>query len=268
MTAEALIPQVRAWPTAEFDDLRRAAAAAVSHPGGRLWRLRAVDRGVELRAEAPGHPNPSGPGLASIRIAAGAALLNMRLTIAATGDSPVTTLVPESGPSRTLAILRRGSPADPTPVESALAEVVGRPRPRHSELARLPVRDSIRNLLRRAAEAEGVWLRTILDPRDREQLAGLVPAAACRANGMLVVIGSNHDVPAAQLRAGQGLQRVVLTAAGLGLAVRVLAWPPDLRAADRLPAGIGGRGLAPQVVLEIGRPLIRCAAPAPGWRRR
>ncbi|MFC4950750.1 hypothetical protein [Pseudonocardia sp. GCM10023141] len=260
MTAELLGLQVPTTPWIEVEHLRRAANAAVAQPGDRPWRLWPVDRGVELRAESVRSLPSSPAGAAAVRVAAGAALLNMRLTVAAMGDRPVTTLLPDPARPRVLAVVRRGKRSDPTPAERELADTIGRAARRCPEIGLRPVPDGIRNLVRRAAEAEGVWLRSVVDAGDREQLIGAVPSVGGRrCSGLVAVIGSNYDVPAMQLRVGQGVQRVVLTAVALGFAARVVAWPPDLRAALGLPGSVGGPGLCPQAILEVGWPLTRRA---------
>lgn len=80
-------------------------------------------------------------------------------------------------------------------------------------------------------------------------------AAACTA-----VIGSLRDVPIARLQAGQALERVLLTAAGHGVAATVL---PDIgEVADtrrQLRELIGG-GLWPQCVIRLGDPSIAAGA--------
>jgi hypothetical protein len=256
MTAEVLNPLVQDPPKVELDHLRWAAVAAVSQPGGRPWRVWPVDRGVELRAESVLGLPASGTGPAAIRLAAGAALLNMRVMIAAMGDRPVTTLLPDPDRPRLLAVLRRGAQAAPTPTERELAVTIARAARSCPEIGLLPVPVGIRNLIRRAAEAEGVWLRAVVEPGDRERLVATVPSIGGRGcDGTLVVIGGSNDVPVTQLRAGHGVQRVVLTAVALGCAARVVAWPPDLRAAMGLPRAIGGPGMAPQAILEVGWPL-------------
>ena len=80
MTADVLSPALLHRPApVEFDFLRQAAFAAMTHHGGRPWQLWRVDRGVELRADGLRGLPPSGVGLQTIRIVAGMALLNMRL---------------------------------------------------------------------------------------------------------------------------------------------------------------------------------------------
>ena len=244
MTADVLSPALLHRPTpVDFDFLHQAAFAAMTHPGGRPWRLRPVDRGVELRADGLHGLPPGGVGLQTIRIAAGMALLNMRLAVAANGNCPVTVLLPDRSRPRVLAVLRGGSAADPTPGERALfgaALAMGRQAP---VVGPGPVPRAVLNGVRSGAETERAWLRSIADAGERARIAEQVPAVREYGTaGLLVVVGSNHDAPAAHLHAGQAAQRIALTSLILGHAAAVAAWA-------RRPA--------------VGRP----AAPVGGWAR-
>lgn len=80
---------------------------------------------------------------------------------------------------------------------------------------------------------------------------------------LVAVLGVAGDAPADQVRAGQVLQRVLLTAADAGLASSMLSQPievPAVREQLRLALGRGG---VPQLLLRFGYAL---AAPATGRR--
>ena len=77
------------------------------------------------------------------------------------------------------------------------------------------------------------------------------------------VLGSHADSRAAQLTAGQAMQRVLLTATDLGLAASLISQPIEVPACrEQLRLAVGRRG-APQIVLRIGY-----AIPAPASPRR
>ena len=110
------------------------------------------------------------------------------------------------------------------------------------------VADRAQQQARRAAEAEGVWLRGVVGP-DRDHVARSLPGLVRPAH--LVAIGGNHDVPGVHLRAGLALQRLVLTVQALGWRASVAAWPPELAAVSHLPRSIAGPGLWPQVLVAL-----------------
>ena len=69
---------------------------------------------------------------------------------------------------------------------------------------------------------------------------------------LVAVLGSAGDSDADQLGAGQALQRVLLTAAGAGLAVSMLSQPIEVPAArEQLRLALGRYGM-PQIVLRLG----------------
>jgi hypothetical protein len=69
-----------------------------------------------------------------------------------------------------------------------------------------------------------------------------------------MAIGSNHDVPVEQLRAGFALQGLVLTARTLGGTAAVLGWPADLVDAAPLPASLSAQGMWPLLLVGLGMP--------------
>ncbi|MBV1850479.1 Acg family FMN-binding oxidoreductase [Catellatospora tritici] len=89
----------------------------------------------------------------------------------------------------------------------------------------------------------------------------------------LAVLGSYGDTPYDDLQAGQGLQRVLLTATSCGLATSLMSQPVDVPAIrEQLRLGLH-RGAPPQILLRAGyavatgttprRPLAEVIAPVP-----
>lgn len=234
--------------------LRDAAAAAVAHPGGQPWHIWPVDRGVELRVDGRGPVDACGAGGRTVRVSAGAAVLNLRLGMAALGDRPVVVLVPDPARPAVLAVLRRGVSAPATPLEQLLFDAVSSIRWFPPSVGDRPLPDGALLRLRAAAEAEGAWLRTVDGPT-RSVLAAAMPAVGrLPAAARLMAVGGNHDVAVMQLKAGLAVQRVVLTGRATGVAVEVVGWPGDLAAVPRLPAPLVGRGSYPQVLVAVGCP--------------
>lgn len=229
-------------------DVAADAATAPQFQGVNHWWVKVVHGSLELRTIS-GLP-VTAPAGRSTRVAAGTALLAARLAMAVAGARPFTTLAPDPRRPAVLAMLRPGAAAAPTRVERVLYRALVRPEA--PSLGRtvgpaLP-------LLRRAADVEGAWLRSVTDRVDRFRLMAAVGREhASDPESALLVLGS-HVCPAGEIRAGQALRRTLLTAQALGLRGEVLAGPVELsgvRVRDIPGAGVG---LLPQVVLAV-RPL-------------
>jgi hypothetical protein len=255
MTAELV--EIRPTTLSDLDVVRQVATAAVRLPNGHPWYLRPVDHGFEIRADHSRGAPSTGLGERTVRLAVGAALLNVRLAVAVLGHQPVVSWSLDGPRSHVTAVVRRGVRCDPTPIERALfAAATSHGSSRPPDLG-LPPAGAVLAQARRAAEAEGVWLRAV-GGQDRDRLARSLPGLVRPAH--LVVVGGNHDVPGVHVRSGLALQRVVLTVQALGWRASVAAWPADLAAVRRLPAAIGGPALHPQVVVAVEQRLV---GPAP-----
>ncbi|QRP49417.1 nitroreductase family protein [Amycolatopsis sp. FDAARGOS 1241] len=91
--------------------------------------------------------------------------------------------------------------------------------------------------------ADDTWvLRDFGDPAAR----------ALAAPPLVVVVGSFGDTPADRLRAGQAMQRVLLTATANGLDASFISQPVEVRATRVRLRHLLGDGLWPQIVLRIG----------------
>lgn len=69
---------------------------------------------------------------------------------------------------------------------------------------------------------------------------------------LVVMIGTHHDLPVAQLRAGEALQRVLLTATAVGLSTSVIAGPVEVEQTRRALGAVLGPGLHPQILVRVG----------------
>jgi hypothetical protein len=222
--------------------------AAAHIPGAHRWWV--ISKGGEIELHVTWAPNLPAPVLGATRVAAGAALLAVRLAVAVSGSRPVTTLLPGGRTRGVLAIVRRGAVARPTRAERVLFDALVRTR--RPDRA-VPVALAMPQL-RSAVEAEGAWLRTVVDGADGERLRGLLPAdpADVAPPGSLhAVLGSHGELPAADVVAGQGLQRLLCTASALGVSVGVLAGPAELGARPRTGAAGVEIGLTEQVLVQI-----------------
>ncbi|MFD5825371.1 hypothetical protein [Lentzea sp. NPDC060358] len=163
------------------------------------------------------------------RIACGVALLDVRLALQGHGIRPLVTLLPGQSAGGAAAAVRLGGyqPADPDVL--ALLHAL---RTNRRTWTTFPEPASRRGLLSRAAEVERAWVHV-------------------RGDDELVLCTFNQGA-AAEIRAGQAMQRVVLTAATAGIAVAPALDAVSLPAlrADLRP--YLGNTLVPQLVLRLG----------------
>ena len=92
---------------------------------------------------------------------------------------------------------------------------------------------------------------------------GGAPAERPEASRLVVVIGSFGDGPVDRLRAGQAMQRVLLTATAEGLDASFISQPVEVPAVRGRLRDLLGGGLWPQIALRLGH-----GAPVPRTPRR
>ncbi|SHK74992.1 hypothetical protein SAMN05443637_111124 [Pseudonocardia thermophila] len=248
-----------------FDRLRQLALSAVGHPGGRPWQVSAIEGGARILANGPTMARMSAAGRKTVLLTAGAAMATMRLGIAMSGRRPIVSLLPDQRRPEVLVMLRHGVPGDPTDLERAMAATV-RPAARYlPPVADLPAPQGLHLRARAAVEKEGQWLRTVA-PDARERLARYdARIANLPKTALLLALGSTHDVPAEQLRAGAALQNLVLTVRLFGGALSLMAWPADLEGRLQHARDVGALAPRTHVLVAISgcHPVDRGAFPTP-----
>ncbi|SDW51561.1 Nitroreductase family protein [Amycolatopsis xylanica] len=252
------------------------------------------------------------------RLACGAALLNLRLAIAAAGRACEIEVLPDRTKPALLAHVELGLRRRPRESDLRMAAAIPRRFTNRRPFAEQAVPREIRNLLTAAASAEGgklvlldeigkvgkvaslvrradetqagdpafqsekrAWTSAGPDRLDGvpataggpRAAGGLLPvrhflaSSALRAyerDPVVAVLLSRTDGPRAQLRAGEAMQRVLLTATDAGLSSSFLSQPmeiPSIRA--ELRALLGGRQY-PQTVLRLGYGYPGTATPRRG----
>lgn len=75
---------------------------------------------------------------------------------------------------------------------------------------------------------------------------------AVGAPPLVVVIGTFGDTPADRIRAGQAMQRVLLTATAVGVDASFISQPVEVAATRARLRNVLGGGLWPQIVLRLG----------------
>ncbi|GAA2570102.1 nitroreductase [Pseudonocardia hydrocarbonoxydans] len=268
---------------------RVTAATVLAHApsvhGTRPWRLETHGTGLALRTDPRQRLLATDPDSRDLRLSCGAALLTLRLAVAAQGVRTVVTLLPDPARPRIVATLYPAGVVQPTSDETALFAAVPHRRSHRVPFAPRRVSAAHRLLLRRAAEVEGAWLHAVDEPDERRRVRDLLLQAhrhqwvdpGFRAewrsrtpepvqpgdrpartdtdpSALLLVLGTRHDLPVAQLRAGQALQRVLLTATALGLVSSVLSAATEVRVSREVLGRMYGPGLHPQIIVRVGHP--------------
>ncbi|MDX8028648.1 hypothetical protein SK803_00425 [Lentzea sp. BCCO 10_0856] len=193
-----------------------------------LARASTPDVRFEVRSEQI-ELHTTSPHTRETRIACGVALLNVRLALQGHGIRPLVTLLPGPSASDAAAAVRLGGYQEPSSDVLALLHALRTNRRRWTAFPELAL---WRGLLSRAAEVERAWVHV--------------------KNGCELVLCTFNQGAAAEIRAGQAMQRVVLTAGTVGIAVSPPPEPISLSAlrADLRPCL--GSTLVPQMVLRLG----------------
>jgi len=201
------------------EDVRGVLALARAAAPGVRFEVRPEQ--IELHTTAPDSREA--------RVACGVALLNARLALQGHGIRPLVTLLPGPSANDAAAAVRLGGYQEPSADVLALLHAL---RTNRRTWTTFPELASCRGLLSRAAEVERAWLHV--------------------TGGTELVLCTFNQGAAAEIRAGQAMQRVVLTAGTVGIAVSPALDPISLSAlrADLRPCL--GNTLVPQLVLRLG----------------
>lgn len=200
------------------------------------WTWRCTPTAIELWA-----PLTSALSSRESLVAAGGALVNLRILIRARGVLPDTRLLPDAKRPDLIAAVRPLNTGGASERDQALATAVQLyPAPPR---AAGPASADALTSLRHVARSERAWMGLI--PTGMQPLGQTV-------EGEFVVIGTVLDGATARLQAGQATHRVLHTATVDGVTAVVVAGAlltPDDRLKLRLQLG---SGLWPQAVLRVG----------------
>ncbi|MBB5069996.1 hypothetical protein BJ969_003084 [Saccharopolyspora gloriosae] len=247
-----------------------------------------------------------------LRLACGAALLNLRLALDHEQVHPVVTIPPDGDDRPTLlAEVRAGQRGSPSTASEQLYRMIDRRHTARAPFRERPVPAELRHEMIQAVQQEGCWLHVVgrgelgqleglvhrahrvqmADRRFREELErwtgrGLedpegVPAAAAgpapepqdrwvvrdfsagrarrrdpghdfETQPLLAVVSSQDSGPGAEVRAGEALQRMLLTATAGGLVASPLSQVIEVSETRQELAGLLGGGWNPHAVVRIG----------------
>lgn len=268
------------------DDVESAFAAASQAPSphnSQPWMFRLAEQTIELYQDTRRVLPVADPDGRELRLACGAALLNLRLALHGRHIRPIVTLLPDRGRPDLLASVRHGGVKLPTPEQDRLLLAVPGRHTNGPPFSATPVPAAEQLPLRRAALDERAWLHMVeergergrlramaslartqqmADPAFRAELHSWAGTAATRPDGVaadleehpLIAILTPHLGGAyGDLQAGQALQRVLLTATDAGLVCSSLSALIEVRQTrDELRRMIGATH-SPAAVLRIGQ---------------
>ncbi|WP_031464843.1 hypothetical protein [Sciscionella sediminilitoris] len=225
----------------------RAAARAPSPHDRRPWLFRAHGERVEVHLD---HTWTAHPDARAALLACGAAVHNLRVTVAARGRRVVVDWLPEP-PEHLASVLLTGH-SHPTRYERALAACIQTRRVREP-FPDGPVPEPARRALHRAALAAGARL-LFLDGAVElpAALRETEPARLDEHHPLLAVLHTEEDSEFAQLRAGAAMQHVLLTATHLGLTAGFRALPTGIASARPVLRELCGGRTHPQTMLLLG----------------
>jgi hypothetical protein len=157
-----------------------AVASAIRAPSlhnSQPWRFRRDGDTVEVWADTTRQLPTADPGGWAVRLACGAAILNLRLFFGAQGRPMITALLPDPNTPDLLARLQPAPPRSATPEDAALAAKIDQRRSNRAPFADVPVSLAQQSALAAAAHAESADLVFITGMRAITDIADLVRAA-------------------------------------------------------------------------------------------
>ncbi|PVZ06266.1 Acg family FMN-binding oxidoreductase [Actinomycetospora cinnamomea] len=162
---------------AEIAQLLAAGAAAPSSHNTQPWRLRWHDGAVEVHGDPDRALAAADPDGRELRMACGAALANVRLTVRAQGRRAHVQLLPEPEEPWFFGRVRPGAALPPTGWEVELAAAIPRRHTDRHPFSGRPISAALREQLGRAAWRERCRLVLVDGSEQRRQLRELTAEA-------------------------------------------------------------------------------------------
>ncbi|MEU8346786.1 hypothetical protein AB0C74_34255 [Spirillospora sp. NPDC048832] len=199
------------------------------------WRFRVVPGSIELHADPERFRSTHDPAGRGLHLSSGAALVNLRLAAAQLGHAAVVRLLPDPERPYVLATVRLAGRHRVTRAERLLYAATLKSLPGHRPASGFRPPVPLVNELGEAARLEGAGLRPLPD----------VPEARSRR----AVLTTRGDSPPAWSRAGQALQRLLLSGAVRSVSVSFVYAAVDTAGAEA--QDVTEPGEVPQVLLEL-----------------
>ncbi len=154
-------------PSIDVDLFRSAVAAAVRAPSVynvQPWRFALVDGAIEVRTDPYRLLPVADPGGWATRVACGAAIANIELSLIVAGVQAKTRLWPRSADNLLVATVTADGGGAPSPRQQALTAAIARRRSNRRPFSDAPVPADARARIVAAADAAGAWL-VLVDER-------------------------------------------------------------------------------------------------------
>jgi nitroreductase len=162
---------------AEIAELLAAGGDAPSSHNSQPWRLRWHAGAIEVHGDPARRLPAADPDGRELRLACGAALVNVRLAVRAQGRRAHTQLVPDPDDPWFLGRVRPGGPLPPTGWETELAAAVPRRHTDRHPFDGRPLPPALRDQLTRASWRENCRLVVVGDVAQRRRLLELTAEA-------------------------------------------------------------------------------------------
>jgi len=158
-------------------DLHAAVGAAIRAPSvhnTQPWLFRIGDDFVDVHADPCRQLPVADPDGSALRISCGAAILNLRLSLARQGWATRTVLMPDPSGPRHLARVSLDRPQPATPADLELFAAIPHRHTNRDPFLDTAVPLTVRARLVEAARAEGAWLDLINGPVAQTMIAELI----------------------------------------------------------------------------------------------
>jgi hypothetical protein len=153
-----------------------AATRAPSVHNSQPWRFQLTADSIELLTDPTRRLPAADPDDRELRLACGAALLNLRLALLNAGIEPKVSIRPSAHPDH-IATIRHGGTATMLSEEAALYRAIRNRRTNRKPFLEQPIGVRERHLLIKAAETEYCRLRVVSDAQEKADLRRLLVLA-------------------------------------------------------------------------------------------
>jgi hypothetical protein len=244
-------------------ELARAAMMAPPLQKTQPWRIHVSPerQTIELHANRDHVLECDDPADRIVHVACGAAVFNLRLAAAMAGREPLVVLLPEPAAPLLLATIRLAGTHAPGPGERELHAAMAASHAGLGPCAGERVPDAVLAEFADAARTEGATLRMLDNPETALLLTLAQDAepsipAFVKDSPQLAVLATPMGCATGSLRAGQAMERLLLTGTARGIAAEPFVPLPGSGACQGMRQHFGIE--QPQMILRFG-----CAPASP-----